>query len=107
MLRRPNRSQTGGGLRNVSLSVQKHFVLVTDIWTWIIPFGSKVGRKEWHLRKPRVCTSSLFVRGNVGKYCSVECESMAKTPHIDCLCAYTECKGNTESIASSLLEIPF
>jgi hypothetical protein len=42
-----------------------------------------------------------------GKYCSVECESMAKTPHIECLCAHTECKGNTESIASSLLEIPF
>ena len=53
MLRRPNRSQTGGGLRNVSLSVQKHFVLLTDIWTWIIPFGSEVGRKKWPLRKPR------------------------------------------------------
>jgi hypothetical protein len=49
MLRRPNRSQTGGGLRNVFLSVQKHFVLVTDIWTWIIPFGSEVGRKKWPL----------------------------------------------------------
>ena len=36
-----------------------------------------------------------------GKYCSIECESMAETPDIDCLCAHTECKGDTQSIASS------
>jgi hypothetical protein len=41
-----------------------------------------------------------------GKFCSVECESMAKTPDIACLCAHTECKGNTQSSASVPLESP-
>ena len=40
-----------------------------------------------------------------GKYCSIECESMATTPDIDCLCAHTECKANTQSIASPPFEI--
>jgi hypothetical protein len=30
-----------------------------------------------------------------GKYCSIECESMAKMPDIDCLCKHSDCKGHT------------
>jgi hypothetical protein len=30
-----------------------------------------------------------------GKYCSVECEAMEKTPDIGCLCQHAGCKGNT------------
>jgi hypothetical protein len=30
-----------------------------------------------------------------GKYCSIECEAMEKTPDIDCLCQHTGCKGET------------
>ena len=41
-----------------------------------------------------------------GKYCSIECESMAKTPDSDCLCAHTECKSNAQSTAPSPFEIP-
>ena len=28
-----------------------------------------------------------------GKYCSLACESMAKTPDIDCHCGHQICKG--------------
>jgi hypothetical protein len=49
----------------------------------------------------------LFTRGNVGQVLQRRVRVNAKTPHIDSLCAHTECKGNTESIASSLVEIPF
>lgn len=41
-----------------------------------------------------------------GKYCSIECESMAKTPDSDCLCAHAECKGNAQSVTPSPFEIP-
>ena len=30
-----------------------------------------------------------------GKYCSVECEAMEKTPDIDCRCTHSGCKGHT------------
>jgi hypothetical protein len=50
----------------VFLSVQNLFVLVTNIWTWIIRFGSEVGRKKWPCESREACTSSLLVRGNVG-----------------------------------------
>jgi len=30
-----------------------------------------------------------------GKYCSVECEAMEKTPDIDCRCEHSGCKGHT------------
>jgi hypothetical protein len=30
-----------------------------------------------------------------GKYCSVECEAMEKTPDIDCECEHVDCKGRT------------
>ena len=41
-----------------------------------------------------------------GMCCSVECESMATKPGIDCLCAHTECKDNRQSADSSPVEIP-
>ena len=36
-----------------------------------------------------------------GKYCSVECEAMEKTPDIDCRCEHSDCKGHTHSSATS------
>jgi hypothetical protein len=36
-----------------------------------------------------------------GKYCSVECEAMAKTPDIACTCGHGECAGNTQSRTAS------
>jgi hypothetical protein len=30
-----------------------------------------------------------------GKYCSIECETVAKTPDIDCRCGHSGCNGNT------------
>jgi hypothetical protein len=30
-----------------------------------------------------------------GKYCSVECEAMERTPDIDCTCNHPGCKGKT------------
>jgi hypothetical protein len=30
-----------------------------------------------------------------GKYCSIECEAMEKTPDIDCHCEHAGCKGKT------------
>ena len=30
-----------------------------------------------------------------GKYCSLQCEAMEKTPDIDCSCGHAECKGTT------------
>jgi hypothetical protein len=29
-----------------------------------------------------------------GNYCSTECEAMAKTPQIACVCEHTGCEGN-------------
>lgn len=40
-----------------------------------------------------------------GRYCSIERESMAKTPDRDCLCAHTQCKGSAQSVAPSPFEI--
>lgn len=31
----------------------------------------------------------------MGKYCSIECETMEKMPDIDCSCAHPGCKGKT------------
>jgi hypothetical protein len=41
-----------------------------------------------------------------GKYGSIDDESMAKAPDSDCLCAYTECENNAQSVAPSPFEIP-
>jgi hypothetical protein len=57
--------------------------------------------------KPQSCAHpgcSCLV--TAGKYCSIECESMAKTPDSDCMCPHTECKGNAQSVAPSPFEIP-
>jgi hypothetical protein len=29
------------------------------------------------------------------KYCSIECETVAKTPDIDCRCGHSGCNGGT------------
>jgi len=46
-----------------------------------------IAEKCAHPACPCVTTSGL--------YCSTECETMQKTPDIDCLCQHTECKGDT------------
>ena len=59
--------------------------------------GAPRGARCAHPGCPCVATS--------GKYCSIECESMAKTPDSDCLCAHAECKGRAQSLAASPFEI--
>ncbi len=34
-------------------------------------------------------------RATSGKFCSIECAAMEKTPDIDCRCEHTDCKGHT------------
>ena len=41
-----------------------------------------------------------------GKYCSIECEAMEKTPDIDCSCVHIACQGNRRSTASSTIQTP-
>lgn len=41
-----------------------------------------------------------------GKYCSIECETMAKMPDIDCSCGHPGCKGETQFIESSPQKLP-
>jgi hypothetical protein len=31
-----------------------------------------------------------------GKYCSIECEAMEKTPDIECTCRHAGCKGEID-----------
>ncbi len=41
-----------------------------------------------------------------GKYCSVECEAMEKTPDIDCSCGHRTCTGNMRTVSSATIETP-
>jgi hypothetical protein len=68
--------------------------------------SSAVGGATWPLQKARGAhIRALSCVATLGKYCSIECESMAKTPDSDCLCAHTECKGNAQSVAPSPFDI--
>ncbi len=40
-----------------------------------------------------------------GTFCSIECETMKKTPNIDCHCGHAGCKGETHHASSPLPEI--
>jgi hypothetical protein len=52
--------------------------------------------KEMTTAKGRKCAhpvcSCVVASGN---YCSPECETMEKTPDIDCACGHPGCKGRT------------
>lgn len=41
-----------------------------------------------------------------GKFCSTQCEAMAKTPDIDCSCGHIECTGNLLTLNSARIDNP-
>ena len=66
-------SRSDGNLRNVFLSVEQHFVLLADIYIWMIHSSFEVGGRE---------LASLRAESCAYPGCSI-----AKTPDGDCLCA--------------------
>jgi len=69
---------------------------ISRILAWIIAKNLGSGEKAMSTPNAEKCAHPVCsCMTTSGKYCSVECKAMEKTPDVECSCVHAGCNGKT------------